>query len=189
MNIVVVMTGGGFEPGDIGPLLGPAIKSDGSLRENPVGLARLKDRIEAVSKPHASPGIEQLPKIASLISGRTYRLQSNRLDIEAVAFHFDASGTGEIVLAFTDGHTEERPVGLDGVERLAPGGRYGLPVDLRGRWETGGVFVLDYDEIANINFYQIQFSFKEPQARGVQVRVIERSTGLQASFEGYADRK
>lgn len=78
---------------------------------------------------------------------------------------------------------ETRPLGLDGVERISPDGRFGLPVGVKGYWEDKDTCLLEYDEIANINYYQLRLGF---DAGRVSLNLTERSTGLKAELEGKA---
>jgi len=62
-----------------------------------------------------------------------------------------------------------------------PDGRFGLPVGVKGYWEDKDTFFLEYDEIANINYYQLRLDF---DARRVSLNLTEKSTGLKAELEG-----
>ena len=76
---------------------------------------------------------------------------------------------------------EVRPIGLDGVLRLSPNGRYGLSVGLRGNWEDDHTFVLEYDEIANLNSYRLRLSFGD---KTVSIQAKERTGLFDEKFEG-----
>ena len=80
---------------------------------------------------------------------------------------------------------EERPVGLDGIPRLSPGGRFGLPVALQGRWENNSTFVFDYDEVANINAYRYRLTFVN---NDVSIEVSEKTGLMDAKFQGKSAR-
>ncbi len=180
-NMVVVMTGGGFEPGDVGRLLLPAIKSDEALPENQAGRARLAEAL-AIAKRSPSPSsIPALPETARTVSGKTYLLETNPLGLKKVSLAFTSQPEATLRSTFNDGHLEVRGVGLDGVPRISPGGRYGLPVALKGFWEDEQAFVLDYDEIANINHYQIRLRFS---GKRLSVEITERTQDVGAKFGG-----
>jgi hypothetical protein len=70
---------------------------------------------------------------------------------------------------------------LDGVLRLSPNGRYGLSVGLRGHWEDMQTFVLEYDEVANLNHYTLRLNFT---AAGVNVQAKERTGLFDEKFDG-----
>lgn len=84
-------------------------------------------------------------------------------------------------LVFADGRIVERAVGLDGVPRLSPGGRFGLPVALVGEWRANKEFAFDDDEVANINCFQFSLSLAGPLMR---IDVRERTGLLQARLSG-----
>ena len=56
-----VLTGCGYEPGDIGSFIGSAIKSDKPLPENPGAYERLKEKIEDAVKPPKPSPLKPLP--------------------------------------------------------------------------------------------------------------------------------
>jgi hypothetical protein len=56
-----------------------------------------------------------------------------------------------------------------------------LPVRVKGYWEQGQTFVLDYDEIANINHFVFKLGFDGPQLR---VQVTEKTGQVDAKFSG-----
>ena len=99
------------------------------------------------------------------------------------SFSLTFPGGSEAVahLEFADGRVEERPLGLDGVPRLSAGGRYGLPVAAQGSWEGADTFVLEYDEVANINCYELRLAFFGNE---VTIQLRERTGLARASFRG-----
>jgi len=180
-NLIVVMTGGGFEPGEVRPLLLPAIKSDQALPENRAGIARLAEALTAATKPPSSHSAPLLPEMARTISGKSYLLETNALGLKKLSLSFASQTEAALRLTFVDNHAEARPVGLDGVPRISPNGRYGLPAAVKGWWEGPQTFVLDYDEIGNVNHYQIRLKFNGAQ---ISVEVTERTHDVEAKFAG-----
>ncbi|PYR93829.1 MAG: 6-aminohexanoate hydrolase [Acidobacteria bacterium] len=171
-NLVVAITGGAFEPGDVGAFILKSIRSDAALAENLAAARRLDALIAAAALPPASNTATPLPVISRAISGKRYLLEDNPLGWRAVTFTFDHTDTAFARLEFADGRVEGRPLGLDAVPRLSPDGRFGLPVALQGSWEAPSTFVFDYDEVANINSFLCRFTFDQGNA---VVQVKERS--------------
>ena len=130
--MVIVLAGGGFDPDDIGGLLG-AIKSDDALPPNPGGVAQLDSALRAIASAPIETPPTPLPDNARRVSGAIYGLDANPLGLRALSLSFDG-GEPTLNLTFTDGHAENRPFGLNGQSRLSPGGRFGLPVALIGKW-------------------------------------------------------
>src|SRR5712692_7233350 len=180
-NLVVVMTGGGFEPGDVRPLLLPAFKSDQPLPENRARVARLAAALEAATKPPPSNSAPPLPETARTVSGKSYLFEANALGLKKLSLTFASQTEAALRLTFMDNHAEVRPVGLDGVPRISPNGRYGLPAAVKGWWEGPQTFVLDYDEIGNVNHYQIRLKFN---GKHISVEVTERTHDVEAKFAG-----
>ena len=185
LNLIVVFTGGQFEPGDIGKFIGQSLKSDKPLPEDPAGAARLRKATSEASRSPASQPVALEPPISKTVSGQTYQLESNPVDLKSVSMTFSGSNEAVVRLEFTDGRIEQRPIGLDGVPRISPGGRFGLPVALKGAWESNDTFVFNYNEVANINSYSFRMTFS-----GVDVSVqLKEKTGLkEGKFHGRQSR-
>jgi CubicO group peptidase (beta-lactamase class C family) len=181
-NLVVVFTGGAFEPGDIGSFIGRSIKSDNSLPDDAAGAARLAAAIEAATKPPAPQRVRVAPPIAATASGKIYSLDANPLNIKSFVLTFPRGADAELRLELADRSDGPRPVGLDGVPRLSSNGRFGLPVAASGTWESDSTFVLDYNEVGNINDYRFRMTFS---GDGVNVEFAEKSGALaEARFRG-----
>jgi CubicO group peptidase (beta-lactamase class C family) len=181
-KLIVVFTGGEFEPGDIGSFIGRAIKSDRPLAEDRTGAARLAAAIRAATKPPVAHAELRAPPLARRISGRAYTLGANPLDMRSFTLTFPGGAEARFEVRVPDRRDGPRPVGLDGVPRVSPHGRFGLPVALSGAWENDSTFVLDYDEVGNINHYRLRLVFAGPE---VMVDFSERSGALQnALFRG-----
>ncbi|WMJ71336.1 serine hydrolase [Stenotrophomonas sp. 24(2023)] len=173
-NIVVVFTGGEFEPGDVGAFILRALKSDQPLPENPSATARLAAAVaDAATPPHP---VSFLPPRARTISGRRYTLADNPLGLKSFVLTFSGTDVAQLQLTLANRHDPARPIGLDGVPRVSPGGNFGLPVAVGGRWESDSTFLIDYNEVGNINAYRFQLTFT---GNDVDVELSERSRVIQ----------
>jgi CubicO group peptidase (beta-lactamase class C family) len=176
-NIIVVCTGGDFEPGDVGKFIGESIKSDHRLPENQKGSALLAAAIRAAAGPPVVPATP----MSKVISDRRYVVEANPLGLKSFSLTFAGQDEAVAHLEFGDSRMEQRLLGLDGVPRLSPGGRFGLPVAMQGWWERNRTFVFDYDEVGNINSYRGRLTFSQDN---VSVELSEK-TGLEDSaFQG-----
>ena len=183
-NLVVIFTGGAFEPGDIGSFIGRAIKSDQRLPEDPTGSARLAAALHKATRPPAAQPVAPAPALAGLISGRSYALDANSLDLESFVLTFPGGAEARLQLELGDRRDALRPVGLDGVPRVSSNGRFGLPVAVSGAWESDSTFALDYDEVGNINRYRFRMTFVDDT---VTVEFAEKSHALgEARLRGRA---
>ena len=161
------------------------MKSDRPLPENPAGAAHLNKAINDAKRPPAAQPAAPEPSISKTVSGKTYQLENNPIDLKSFSLTFSGSNKAVVRLEFTDGRIEQRPIGLDGVPRISPGGRFGLPVALKGAWESNDTFVFNYNEVANINSYSFRMTFS-----GVDVSVqLKEKTGLkEGKFHGRQSR-
>jgi hypothetical protein len=184
-NLVVAITGGAFEPGDVGAWILKSMQSEAALPANPSAARRLTAAVMAAALPPPAIPTTALPAIARRISRKRYRFEENALGWRAATLDFDHKETALAELEFMDGRVEKRRLGLDGLPRLSPNGRFGLPVALQGIWTDSSTFVFDYDEVANINSFVCRFTFHERQAT---VQVKERSGEADLTIHATADK-
>jgi len=178
-NAVIVFTGGGFEPGRVGSILIEAFKSDEPVPPNPEGVARLRAAIEQAAKPPAGARSEAVPwpETAQAISGKRYILEPNPRSLRALTLTFKDRAEAVLRLELEPGVSEgnllELVVGLEGIPRLGPG-RYGLPVACTGAWKNPQTFVVEFDEVANINRFLVEMTFADGRLEGK----LAEATGL-----------
>jgi CubicO group peptidase (beta-lactamase class C family) len=179
-NVVVVFTGGEFEPGDIGAFILRAIKSDQPLPESPSAAARLATAVENAATPPQP--VSFTPPLARTVSGKRYTLAKNPLDLKSFVLTFSGTGGAQLQLELGYRSDPPRPIGLDGVPRVSSYGNFGLPVAVSGRWESYSTFLVDYNEIGNINMYRFRLRFS---GNDVEVELSERSRVIpSARFHG-----
>jgi CubicO group peptidase (beta-lactamase class C family) len=157
-NMVVVFTGGGSNTDSIAPFLFRAIRSDKAILENPSAQQRLKQALLRASQPVSTTPNTKTPNVAKRISGLTYSLASNPLDLRSIRFDFANKANATATLLFDDA-TWSAPIGLDGNRRFAPAGPYGLSLATVGRWVSDSEFLLDLDTIANVNHFLFNVQF------------------------------
>ena len=104
--------------------------------------------------------------------------------IRSFSLTFPGGATAQLQLELADRLDGPRPVGLDGVPRVSPAGRFGLPVAVRGAWESDSTFILDYDEVGNINRRRLRLTFVD---QGASVELSDRSEPLATlRYRGHA---
>lgn len=179
-DLIVVLVGS-FDGAELSHAITASVKSNSSLPENPGGRAELDSAVAAAARPPTARMPPHSPPLALAVSGRTYLLDDNPLGVKSLALTFAASAEARLRLEFRDGRTEQRPVGLDGVPRVSPGGRFGLPVALSGAWQGDDTFTIYYDEVANINVYRLQLKFS---AKTLMVDLEEQTGLFKARIDG-----
>lgn len=109
------------------------------------GSARLVEVIRTAATDPAAAHLmaaSPLPQGAQSLSGVVYSIRQNPLGLETMRLDVHPDQT-TVSLGFRDGRRERHDIGMDGVYRISEGGYLGLPVAVRGRWESDDVFVLE----------------------------------------------
>jgi CubicO group peptidase (beta-lactamase class C family) len=171
-NLVVVMTGGGFEPGDVGKFILESVVSDAPIAKNATATSELGALAATAAQPPTAVAVPAVPVWAHAVSGKRYAFETNPVGLSALTLTFDSRAEATARIEFTDGRVETRPVGLDGRPRLSEPGRLGLPVALRGEWMGKNAFHLVYDEVANINALALHLTYT---GSDVSAMLMERS--------------
>lgn len=174
-DVVVVMTGGGFDPEVIAPFLLRSLKSRAPIAANPAGQERLRARVVQAARPGvASAAVAPpLPPRAGSVSGVAFALEPNPLGVRSMQLDFTDRSLAQV--RFVLGDAEMRvPIGLDGAYRAGIDPASGNRVAGRGRWAGADQFVLEIDTIARINHFTMAIELDDG---GFNARVNER-TGL-----------
>ncbi len=186
INAIVATTGGGFsDASSVTDYLGAAIGDlENPLPENQLGVEQLEAAIEAVNEPPAAQPVPPLPEMASAVSGRTYVMEPSPMPIESLRLDFD--GSDQAIFTFKvigeDG-VREVPVGLDGVYRLSLRDDVQLQ-GAHGAWSDADTFVIDYDEIADINGWTMTLDFQDDV---VKLQMMSPSSPGLFKLEGRAE--
>jgi CubicO group peptidase (beta-lactamase class C family) len=162
-NIVVVFTGGGADTDRIAPFLFRAIRSETAIPDNRAGRQSLKRALLRCSSPVAETANARTPPLANKISGLSFSLSPNPLDLRSIRFDFKAADVATAALQFEDARWIA-PIGLDGKRRFAPVGSHGLSLATVGRWLSDSEFLLDLDTVANVNHFVFTIRFDGDRA-------------------------
>jgi CubicO group peptidase (beta-lactamase class C family) len=191
-DLVVVFTGGGFEPGELAPFLLKALKSDGPLPPNRDASRELQKRLAAARQAPATKRPAKLPALARAVSGKMFEFSPNRLQLEALRLEFKKPSekrdrlNAELQTARAEllwqGKRIIFPIGLDGIERFSMNPIVNLRQAAKGEWLDAHTFSLELDLVGGINSYRIQLGF--PTASSVDVEVTERTGLNEEHFKG-----
>ena len=181
-EVVLVFTGGGFEPGDLANFLVKSLRSDKPLPPAAEAEAKLKERLAVAATPPAPQSVPTLPTMATRVSGKTYTFKENSAGLSALALHFDQTAQALAELTWL-GQKVRCPVGLDAVERFSTNSLVKLPVAAKGRWLADDQFLLTIDLVGGINCYRLKLNFA---GEGLKVSLKERTGLNDETFEGTA---
>jgi CubicO group peptidase (beta-lactamase class C family) len=171
-DLVVVMLGGGYEPGTVGATLVRALVSDSAIPPNPDGEARLRNAISVVASPPALLPMSRSP-LENVVFGQTYRVGPNYLGLERFSITFYEGRDALATLELRD-QTLVLPVGLDGRFRISDQQIDGIRPGARGAWRNSSQFVLEVDLIGKIDDYTMAMTF---EGENINIELSER-TGL-----------
>ena len=174
-DMVMVFTGGEFEPGDLAQFVLKALGPEQSLPANPQAISKLKGRMIAATKPPPPQAMKALPVTGHEISGKMVRMSTNALGLRELTLKFDdsAEAKAEMVIA---GYHERLVIGLDGVERFSNTTLVNLPAAAKGEWLSADTFLLQLNLVGGINLYKLKLTYSKPLKK-VDVGLSER-TGL-----------
>lgn len=161
-ELVVVMTGGGFEPAEIGHFLLRAIRSDKALPENPAATARLAAEISQASTPPPPQAVTS-SATAAAISGQVYDLEHNSLGINWLALDFMPGPQAKLRLGLATDLELVQPLGLDGQYRLT-NAMDGAFTAGRAAWLTSQRLAVELNTLSLINRYQMELAFSDDSA-------------------------
>ncbi|MEX2161286.1 MAG: serine hydrolase [Anaerolineales bacterium] len=169
-NIVMVKTGGGYEPAEIDRYLTTAVGNlENGNPENPEGQAQLQEALAAMLLAPAPEPIPALPAIVERISGKQYSFEANGLFESTLTLTFLPSGEAQLEFTVVD---EPAPritmVGLDGLYRASLAGK---PALARGGWLDERTFSIQYNEGPGLNLLTINLLFEGDQLQ-LEVRGI-----------------
>jgi len=181
-ELVLVFTGGGFEPGDLATFILRALKSDEPLPPNVEAATKLKAKIDDAARPPPPQPAPRLPALAAGISGKAYKLSPNTLGLSTLVLEFNGSAEAQAELLW-DEHRERCRLGLDGVERFSTNSFVNLPAAGKGQWLGDDTFLLQMDLVGGINCYRFKLTFSE-EGKRVQVALSERTSLNEESFDG-----
>jgi hypothetical protein len=160
LNLVLVMTGGGFEYSEIEPYFLTAMKDmEKPLPPNPAGVASLNAALTAIAQGPQPELVPPMPAITKSISGQTFVFEPNRGSLLSIRLDFDdltgAEAIFQLDLANEPG-ARVVGVGLDGVYRPSHSGR---PIIARGKWIDDKTFEMDYNEGPGLSVYRFRLRF------------------------------
>ena len=182
LNLVAVMTGGGFDPTPVGELISQAVVSDCPLPENAGARAALRDLASTAEAAPAEEG-EPVPFTVDQQSfGGTYMLSKNPFGLALITFDFQTPTRATLELSFADGRQRRHAIGFGRNPCFSPGENVALMVGVHGKWTTPAHLSLVYDEVASINCITFEADFS---VRHVRFTAADRTyRNSHSEFEG-----
>jgi CubicO group peptidase (beta-lactamase class C family) len=156
-DIVVVFTGGGFEPYEIGQFILKAVRSDEPLTADPAGEKKLAETLRRVAAPPARR-VPVKPTIRGDLSGRVYNLEKNPLGVRSLAVEFANPDASSLNLELDNGEKIAQPLGMNGQYRLTRVNG-GAVTAGRAEWFEDGRLRIEFNRLSLINRFVMDLAF------------------------------
>jgi CubicO group peptidase (beta-lactamase class C family) len=144
----------------------PAVKGNKSLPKNINAQQQILKIVNELMVPVPHTPLP-LPEIAKSISGKTYILEENELNFIDLTLWFERNDFCRLLIR-DNKDTLDLVVGLDNVYRLTEGLTWGMKphnniLALRGKWMGPDTFFVDFHEIGEPFYFDMQFLFTEDE--------------------------
>lgn len=174
-SVVVVMTGGGFEPGDIGRYLTRSIRSDSALAVDPANQTRLATLLRQIGVAPARRAAAATPQKAKHVSGRVYELGTSVPGIRSFAVDFVDRDISVLHLGLANDGELIQPLGMDGRYRLTTVDGGALSAG-RAKWVEDGRLRIEFNRLSLINRFKIDVEFRDRDAHVIVTEPTELGT-------------
>jgi hypothetical protein len=172
-DVVVVMLGGGYEPGLLGAHLLRAVASDAPLPRREEARARLERSAAAAGARAIDEAHDLRPACADSMRERTYRVAANALGLRTFTLRAPRARDGSMHLELSD-RSLDLPVRGDGRFAVAQQAVDGIQPMARGFWTAPCTFTFVLDLLGKIDHYTFAIAYSGDAA---DVSLNER-TGL-----------
>jgi CubicO group peptidase (beta-lactamase class C family) len=128
----------------------------------------MKKLIRDLKKPE--PQLPRpLPEIVNKISGKKYILKKNDLNFTNITLSFENDIDCRLLINY-DQNDLDMEVGLDNIYRISKGLKWGMKPDnnilaLRGKWVTEKMFYIDFQEVGEPFYFDIELYFDEDEIK------------------------
>jgi CubicO group peptidase (beta-lactamase class C family) len=161
LNLIVVVTGGGFEYSEIEPYMLAAMGDmEKPLPANPGGVASLNAALAGIVQGPQPEPVPPLPATAKAISGKTFIFGPNPI-LLSMRLDFEDPKGGEATFELAVKNEPGQRVGVVGLDGLYRSSREGRPILARGSWTDEQTFVMDYNEGPGISLYRFRLHFDD----------------------------
>ncbi|MBN2571811.1 MAG: serine hydrolase [Ignavibacteriales bacterium] len=169
LKLVIVMTGGGFDSGEIDNFV---LNSIAEYKKDSNNSADLRILHNQFSQPiNLTTNTDDLIKYKT-IDNQKYYFADNEFDLVSLSFKLK-NQIPYIFLKLEDGSTEEQEIGFNnqfafGKERFMQ-----LPIAVRGEWINEHTLKVEYNELCRINRYYLHLSLKRIRLKCELKRMVK----------------
>lgn len=168
-DLVLVMFGTGFDPGDIGGFVVKSMENESQKESTKEDMAFLNAQLSQIKQENETEASGSLPEIAKAISGKRFEFEPNELGFIHFSILLGDLENGFFELAIREKSASEHdvrkvPFGLQGRYIRSNQTRFKTPMAAKGRWLDDSTLTIDYNEFSNAHKYEIVIEFTNEQA-------------------------
>jgi CubicO group peptidase (beta-lactamase class C family) len=159
-NLVVVLTGGGFDQGEIAEHLIATVNQPGTRPDNKEAYHNLQDVIKWVGEEPPGLAMVYTSPLVRTISDKPIILETNPLGLSRISIKYIDPVYSELKIQ-KNGIETVTPIRMGIVYAISQPDDDGLPIGTRGIWMNDTTLSIEINEIANINDYKISVIFSD----------------------------
>jgi CubicO group peptidase (beta-lactamase class C family) len=162
LDLVIVKTGGGYDPGQIDTYLVSTIGDlENGMPDNPEAQSMLQETLAVIAAAPQANALPVLPALAAEISGREFEL--NVSEDFSTSWIITFLDSGEAQLEFSVENEGGKRVSLVGLDGLFRPSLVGKPALARGEWVDEQTFVIEYNEGPGLNLLTFRVRYDGDQ--------------------------
>lgn len=184
-NMVLIVTGGGVDIGELSPFLIKALRSNSALPVNNAAAKKLDQKIQLIAgmpSETATQSPAPTPAFVKQFSGKVYHLPSNRMGLKNISIKIDAHNNLSLIITRQE-KTYTMAIGLNGQYKISENGPNNLPVAIKGDFKENNRIIILYSEISGTNHLKLETAFK---GRSLNIKVDDPSGHFTGVIEGYS---
>lgn len=158
LDIVIVMTGGGFEPALLGSRLGDAYSGQDQITPDSTGYLELLKRLDKLNEiPSEKASLDSFV----LFDGKKYLFNENELGFNALKLTENESGLS-LQFWLADGITIVHPLRKDGILTVRTDNQMGQAGRVVA--STYDTVIIEFDTLSRINRYMLSLNLSDTRA-------------------------
>ena len=175
-NMVIAMTGGGFEAGDIDNLV---LESINSFEKDKNYSTQLENLINTLQYPDAKNTAISKDNFSINNLNKSYHFERNELKLNDIRFE-QRDKHYYFIINFLDGTKEEHLIGIDNQYNISKECVLGLPLAIKGFWDNDKLIIY-YNDFCRINLFKFTFTFS---ATGADLYIQDQTDHWEALLKG-----
>lgn len=165
-QLVVIMTGTGFDPGQVGSFIIRSIESKDSIPENQYSYNKLQDKILKIQTQPNQKGNVFIPKLAEEIKDRDFIFEQNSFGLTHFKLISSDISNAKLILGLNISRSEEYgereiPLGMEGIYKISRNTRFKTPMAAHAKWLSESEIEIDYNDFSSNHKYRINVNFNK----------------------------